>query len=162
MTKAQQEIATKQEVHLAKDITPPNVIKRDVDKIKDNEAKLRAAYERDSQMVRIVFRRLDGNTDPVTVPYLKHRWEKLKQYTMVHGQVHTIPLGLAEHLRDNCKTPIYGEKAGKIVLATVDAAGNMPDIVGYNHRFSVSSLDFALDNSSLTQVQKSNLQNSIV
>jgi hypothetical protein len=147
MTKAQQEISTKQEVHVAKDITPINVIKRDTDQIKDNEAKLRAAYEYDSVPVRIVFRRLDGSPDPLEFTFLKHKWDKLTRYRLIPGQVHTIPRGVAEWLRDGCKTPIYGEKTGGIVVAArSEYSGNMPEVVGYNSRFAVSSLDFTVDN----------------
>lgn len=144
MTKAQQEITTKQEVQVQKDLTP-KVVKREISDMESNEAKLRAMWEYDQVPVRIVFRRLDGNTDPMSFSYLKYKWDKLTKYTMYHGQVHTIPRGVATHLRDDCKNPIYGNKSSDIILAAKDAAGNQPEVVGWNHRFAISSLDFSVD-----------------
>ena len=99
------DIVTTDVKYEAKNITP---IKQDISKIEDPKAKIRALYERDSQPVRGVFRRHDGDTAPLEFTYKKYEWEKPTKYKLYHGQVHTVPWGVAKHLDQDCKTPIYG------------------------------------------------------
>lgn len=132
----QGEILAKAEKYVAKDITP---VKREISDIKDNETRIQAMREYDSVPVRGVFRRHDGNTDPLEFSFLKYKGDKLQKYKLSHGQVHTIPRGVAVHLNDDCKTPVYGSLPG---IAAHDASRDA-HVIGYQNRFSFSSLDFS-------------------
>lgn len=136
MAKNTGEIITQQANTVPQDLTPQ---KKAVVST-DPEAEARKAFEYDNEPVRGVFRRHDGQTDPLEFTYKKHKWDKVTKYKLFHGQVHTIPRGVAIHLNDECKTPIYGSLKG---MEAADAASRETPIVGYTNRFSFSSLDFS-------------------
>ena len=124
-------------VNEPKDLTPK---KRGRPAAEDFEARLRREWEHDSKLVRGVFRRHDGNTDPLEFSYKKYKWDKLERYKLFHNQVHTIPLGVARHLNDDCKTPIYGHIAS---LEAADATSKEAPVIGYNNRFSFAGTEFS-------------------
>jgi len=133
------ELVQTNETYVAKDIT---VVNRDPMSIEDKKARLRALEAWDMVPVKGVFRRHDQNPDPIEFTIRKYASEKPAntRYRMEHGKVYTIPRHVAKHLSEQCATPIYGSD-NAIQASLIDK--NAQNIVGWNHRFSFSSLDFS-------------------
>ena len=58
--------------------------------------------ERDMKMVKGRFRCFEPQGGSVKLSYRRHKGEPIKTYTFQDSAEYTIPLGLAQHLRDNC------------------------------------------------------------
>lgn len=83
-------------------------------------AELKKLEQKEKEMVRgkFIFHEVPGGQ--MGFPYKKYASDELKNYTMVDGQIYTIPLGVAKHLNSNCAYPTYNYKndeAGRPVMS---------------------------------------------
>ena len=103
------------------------------EKAKKMIAKLRKEEE---QPVTGVFRSIENKGDDVTFPY--RRFEgPIDVYHFKDGQEATIPLGVARHINNDCKYPVYDH--------LLDSKGNklvQTAIGGWRQRFQFISKDF--------------------
>lgn len=58
--------------------------------------------KRDHQMVKGVFRNMESKGGSVTFSFRKWKEDQVENYTLQDGQVYTLPIMVAEHLRDQC------------------------------------------------------------
>lgn len=67
--------------------------------------KLEKQRAKDKEMVKGIFRFHEVPGGQVTFPYRAYKGDQVENYTLVDGQVHTIPFGVARHLNTNCWYP---------------------------------------------------------
>lgn len=96
--------------------------------------------ELDNSMVKGRFRCFEPVGGGVKLSYRKHKGEPIRTYEFRDGEVYTIPLGLAKHLRENC---MYYEHSHLI-----DTNGNpMVNRMGRRvDRMTFEPLEFSIDN----------------
>lgn len=69
-------------------------------------------------------------------PFKKYAADPIEWYKMMDGEVHTIPLGVAKHLTDNCWYPEYSHKR-------TDGSSDVQAITKKIHRMSFQSMEFS-------------------
>jgi hypothetical protein len=90
------------------------------DVTKDQLSKsLKLQRDKDREMVRgkFIFHEVPGGQ--MSFVFKKYKQDPLENFTMVDGEVYTIPLGVAKHLNTNCWYPTYSYKndeAGRPVM----------------------------------------------
>lgn len=90
----------------------------------------------ENEMVKGIFKFYEVPGGQLSFAYRKHKGEPVENYTMVDGQVYTIPLGVARHLNNNGWYPVHSY--------TKSDDGEAPAVrIGQKvHRFGFQSLDF--------------------
>lgn len=86
--------------------------KKDV-KPKNN---LRYQRDKDREMVRGIFKFYEVPGGLMEFMFKKYKDDKLEKYSLVDGQIYTIPLGVAKHLNNNCWYPVHAyaqDESGK-------------------------------------------------
>jgi len=90
---------------------------------------------RDQQKVKGIFRFFEQPGGTLNFTYKKHKEEPLKNYSLIDGEVYTIPRGVAEHLNVNCYAAIHER--------STDERGKPSTTVGKKvRRTGFQSLDF--------------------
>lgn len=102
-----------------------------------DKSKLNLQFQRDKdrEPVRGIFRFHELPGGQMDFMFRKYKQDPLEKFTLVDGQVYTIPLGVAKHLNTNCWYPTYSYK---------NNAAGMPEMgVGEKvRRCSFQSLEF--------------------
>ncbi len=62
-------------------------------------------YERDSRMVRGIFKYYEVPNGVLRFSYKAYPQEQVKNYELFDGQIYSIPYGVAKHLNKNCWYP---------------------------------------------------------
>lgn len=61
--------------------------------------------DRDREMVRGIFRYFECEGGIFKFPFKKYKEDEVENYTLVDGEIYTIPRGVAHHLSNNCWYP---------------------------------------------------------
>lgn len=97
--------------------------------------KLKIQREKDSEMVRGIFRFHEVPGGKLAFPYRAYKGDHVEKYSLVDGQEYTIPFGVANHLNKRCWYPEHAYQ--------LDAEGNPKVRVGKKiQRLSFQSLEF--------------------
>lgn len=96
---------------------------------------LKYMRDKDREPVRGIFRFLEVPGGSMSFSFKAYKEDPVENYTLVDGQVYTIPLGVARHLNKNCWYPIHAYAQ--------DAEGRNTVKVGQKvQRASFDSLEF--------------------
>jgi hypothetical protein len=109
-----------------------NATKKEAPVVKPN---LQYMREKDREPVRgkFLFHEVPGGT--MRFVYKAYKGDQVEHYTMIDGEVYTIPLGVARHLNKNCWYPIHAY--------ALDDKGSPTQKVGRKvRRCSFQSLEF--------------------
>lgn len=97
---------------------------------------LKKMREADSKPVKGIFRCFEPRGGQITFSYKKYKEDPVAQYTMLDGEVYTVPKMVAKHLNNNCSYPVHSY--------TVDLNGNQVPTIGKRvKRCSFESLEFS-------------------
>jgi hypothetical protein len=72
--------------------------------------------DKDKELVKGVFKFYEVPGGQMDFVYKKYKNEKTQRYSMIDGQVYTIPLGVAKHLNNDCWYPVHAysmDESGK-------------------------------------------------
>lgn len=125
-------------------------IKSDVKKT-TSTVKPSARYlrDKDRELVKGIFRfhEVPGGTLSFSIKI--HKDDKVENYTLVDGEIYTLPLGVAKHLNKNCWYPMYGHLQGGesgvqtgLPSALYGSSGQNMKITQKIKRCSFQSLEF--------------------
>ena len=128
----------------------PASVKTDIKKEMPKE-KINLRYIRDKHREpvkgKFIFHEVPGGT--LKFPFKEFKEDKTQNYTLVDGQIYTIPLGVAKHLNKNCWYPVHAY--------VLDEYGKPTQQVGKKvRRCSFQSLEF-VDVDDLTPVGSSDI-----
>lgn len=84
----------------------------------------KAQFDYDHQMVRGIFRFHEVPGGYNEFFFRKYKEDKVQKYAMFDGQTYEIPQMVADHLNDNCKTPVYNYVRSDQVHVGVPAMGS--------------------------------------
>jgi hypothetical protein len=110
--------------------------------------------ERDSTMVTGIFRNRENPSDStskgfVSFCYRAYPGDDIVRYKFFDGEIYTIPLGVAEHLNNNCSYNQYrdldGSNSEQRIYAGYSKTTSMSGASKVN-RFSFNSVDFGINN----------------
>jgi hypothetical protein len=102
------------------------------DKVKVN---LEFQRKKDREQVRGIFRFHEVPGGQMEFVFKKYKGDPLEKFTLVDGEVYTIPLGVAKHLNMNCWYPSYNYKNDEAGRPTMSVAEKI-------RRCSFQSLEF--------------------
>ncbi len=88
-----------------------------------NKQSLKFQRDKDREMVRGIFRFHEVPNGQMEFMFKKYKEDPLEKFSMVDGQVYTVPLGVAKHLNTNCAYPSYSYKqdeAGRPVVSMAE------------------------------------------
>lgn len=107
--------------------------------------------DRDKEMVRgkFIFHECSGGV--LEFVFRAYKEDPLERYSLIDGQIYSIPLGVARHLNKNCYTPRYEYIKGDKDTVAVSSfqGGNMVKVTHKERRCSFQSLEF-IDSEDLT------------
>ncbi len=104
-------------------------------KIKKVKESLRYQRDKDRQPVKGIFRFYEVPGGSLGFNFKKYKGDPVERYSLVDGQIYTLPLGVAKHLNNDGHYPIHKHMK--------DEAGNVSMRVGSRvHRFGFQSLEF--------------------
>lgn len=115
-------------------------------------------YKRDKhrEKVRGIFKFFEVPGGEMSFTVREFKEDPIESYTMVDGEVYTIPLGVAKHLNTNCWYPAYeflpGENVQGVSHNVRGFAGHVQKVTKKVHRCAFNSLEF-LDIEDLPQPQ---------
>ncbi len=84
----------------AKNVTPEV-------KVEQKGKDLTYMRDRDKQLVKGIFKFYEVPGGTMSFVYKKYKGDEIQKYTMVDGQVYSIPLGVAKHLNNDCWHPVH-------------------------------------------------------
>lgn len=97
---------------------------------------LKKMRDEDMKMVRGIFRCFEPRGGQFTFSYKKYKQDPVMSFTMIDGEIYTVPKMVAKHLNNNCSYPVHQH--------TQDANGNPLTIIGKKvKRCSFESLEFS-------------------
>jgi len=64
-------------------------------------------YAKDHEMVRGIFRFHEVPGGSLNFVYKKYKGDEVLSYTLIDGQVYSLPLMVAKHLNKNCWYPVH-------------------------------------------------------
>jgi hypothetical protein len=68
---------------------------------------LKSERDKDREKVRGIFRFHEVPGGTMTFVYKKYKGDPVEKFTLVDGEIYTIPLGVARHLNKNCWYPVH-------------------------------------------------------
>lgn len=77
--------------------------RKNTHKITDEE--MRKMREKDHKMVKGIFRCYEPREGSMTFSFKKYKGDEVLKYTMIDGDIRTIPYMVARHLNKNCFYP---------------------------------------------------------
>ena len=103
----------------------------------EKSGKVNLAYQRDKdrELVKGIFRFHECPGGEMSFVFKAYKGDKIEKYTVVDGQVHSVPLGVAKHLNNNGWYPVHGFKQN-------EQGGPHVTIGRKVKRFSFQSLEF--------------------
>ena len=84
-----------------------NQEKLSTDKKNTKKPNLKYLRDMDRRMVRGIFKFYEVPSGTMMFSYRAYREDPIENFTLVDGQVYTLPLGVAKHLNNNCWYPIH-------------------------------------------------------
>jgi hypothetical protein len=96
--------------HLPKDVIEKEVFKENPEGIAPIKESVIAIATEVPRMETIIFRNDRDPGIPLTFHYAS-KTHPLHHYTLYHGQEHTLPVEVIEHL-ENCAVPLYAYRKG--------------------------------------------------
>lgn len=87
--------------------------------------RIRQQQKEERKAVKGIFRYFETPGGELRFPYRAYKGDPLEMYKLKDGQVATVPLGVARHLRHRLEYPVHGWRVGENNLATHTAANKM-------------------------------------
>lgn len=91
--------------------------------------------EKDSRLVRGIFKNFETPGGEVRFVYRKYKGEEIKKYVLRDGETYSIPLGVAKHLNNNCNYPVHAYTTNEEGIPTMRVGKRV-------NRFGFQSLEF--------------------
>lgn len=91
--------------------------------------------EKDSRLVRGIFKNFETPGGEVRFVYRKYKGEEIKKYVLRDGETYSIPLGVAKHLNNNCNYPVHAYTTNEEGVPTMRVGKRV-------NRFGFQSLEF--------------------
>lgn len=91
--------------------------------------------EKDSRLVRGIFKNFETPGGEVRFVYRKYKGEEIKKYVLRDGETYSIPLGVAKHLNNNCNYPVHAYTTNEAGIPTMRVGKRV-------NRFGFQSLEF--------------------
>ena len=104
--------------------------------------RIEAERQKKNRTVRGRFMFLEVPQGRTVFPWRAYPGDPVKTYTLVDGEIYTIPICLAEHLNNNCKYAIYEHEMSPSEAAIKQQLGHPVKVKRYVHRYSFQPLDF--------------------
>ncbi len=124
----------------AKDLTRAKVTPKDLKYMRD----------KDREMVRGIFRFFEVPGGTMAFNFKKYKQDQTETYTMIDGDIYTVPRGVAHHLSNNCWYPEHNYKMD-------DHGRNVAMVTKKKRRCSFEPLDF-MDAADLNDLTASNVE----
>ncbi len=113
-----------------------------------NKPSARYLRDKDRELVKGIFRfhEVPGGTLSFSIKI--HKDDQVENYTLVDGEIYTLPLGVAKHLNKNCWYPTYGHLTGSdgvqsgLPTSLYGSSGQNMKITQKVKRCSFQSLEF--------------------
>jgi len=105
----------------------------------DKKAALRYQRDKDRESVKGIFRFYEVPGGTMMFCYKAYKEDAVENYTMVDGEVYSVPLGVARHLNKNGWYPEYEYMRGE---PGVQGTGSMMKVGKKIKRFGFQSLEF--------------------
>jgi len=116
----------------------------------ESKSQLLLQRDKDREMVKGIFRFHEVPNGRMDFVFKKYKQDPIEKFSMIDGQVYTVPLGVAKHLNSNVKYPIYTN-------SRLDEQGNTELVVKeWIRRCSFQSLEF-IDLDDKSTIAKSNI-----
>ncbi len=98
---------------------------------------------KDNELVTGIFRYHELPGGALEFVFRKYKGDPVDKYTLIDGQVYTIPIGVAKHLNSNCAYPQYDYIKGEPNVTQVNTFGqNMfMKVTSWVRRCSFQSLE---------------------
>lgn len=129
-------------------------IKKDTKDIKSNLPRkgkdLKYMRDRDREPVRGIFRFFEVPGGTMQFSFRKYREDNIENFTLVDGEIYTIPRGVAHHLSNNCWYPEFAYKQDENMR-------NVAMISKKKRRCSFEPLEF-MDTEDLNELTPSNIE----
>lgn len=111
------------------------MISKTTDNIKKNTTSLKYQRDKDRQPVKGIFRFYEVPGGSMSFNFKKYKEDQVEKYTLVDGEVYTLPLGVAKHLTKNGNYPVHRHMK--------DDTGKVSMRIGQKvNRFGFESLEF--------------------
>ena len=111
---------------------------------------LKYMRDRDREMVRGIFRFFEVPNGSMSFSYRKYKEDEIENYTLIDGNIYTIPRGVAHHLSNNCWYPEHEYK--------LDASGRpSATVTKKKRRCTFEPLEF-MDIDDLNELTPSNIE----
>lgn len=105
------------------------------EKAKVKKPNLKYERDKDREKVRGIFRFHEVPGGTMSFVFKKYKEDPVESYTLVDGNVYTLPLGVARHLNKNCWYPVHAH--------ATDEHGKPSMMIGKKvHRATFQSLEF--------------------
>lgn len=89
------------------------------------KAKLKLLQEEERKPVKGIFRNFETPGGVMTFPYRAYKGDPILKFELKDGQLATIPLGVARHLRHRLEYPVHGWRVNEANLATHTSVNKM-------------------------------------
>ena len=110
---------------------------------KDQRNNLKFMRDKDREMVKGMFKFYEVPGGSMSFSLKLYKEDQVENYTMLDGEVYTVPLGVAKHLNKNGWYPVYEHVKGEPGMSSgFDMAGNGMRIGQKVRRFGFQALDF--------------------
>jgi len=129
---------------VAMDIAAPaKQAKKGVKLLPNGKVDVEYMRAKDNELVTGIFRYHELSGGCLEFVFRKYKGDPVDKYSLVDGQVYTLPLGVAKHLNSNCAYPQYEYIKGEAGVTKVQTFGqNMfMQITSWVRRCSFQSLD---------------------
>jgi hypothetical protein len=106
---------------------------------KENLARnLPAMREKDRQMVKGIFRFHEVPGGVLSFVFKKYKEDQVEKFSLVDGEIYTIPLGVAKHLNNDCWYPVHQYSSDEVGMVSMKVGQKV-------RRCSFQSLEFMDD-----------------
>lgn len=117
---------------------------------KEGKPNLKYMRDKDREMVRGMFRFFEVPGGTMSFPFRKYKEDEVENFTMVDGEIYTVPRGVAHHLSNNCWYPEHSYKQNEQGIPTAM-------VTKKKRRCTFEPLDF-MDVSDLRDLTPSNVE----
>lgn len=118
--------------------------------VKKTHKDLKYMRDRDREMVRGIFRYFECPGGLFKFPFKKYKEDEVESYTMLDGEIYTIPRGVAHHLSNNCWYPEHAFKMDELGRPSME-------IMKKKRRCTFEPLDF-MDISDLNELSPKDIE----
>ncbi len=104
-------------------------------KVEVKKPNLQYMRDKDREMVKGIFRFHEVPGGTMSFCFKAYKQDPVENFTLVDGEVYTLPLGVAKHLNKNCSYPVHAH--------ATDESGRPSVKIGQRvRRVSFQSLEF--------------------